>query len=95
MAKNERADLKIQENKLIPDGKRAEDGRTDVSRGPQRKHDTPAYHDDARAAILDNSEPAAPNLDDDLVTPPGSTAIEGAGTDPNNPNTKGSGSQKK
>lgn len=93
MAKPERADLKVQKNKLIPDGKRAEDGRTDVSRGPQRKHDTPAYHDASRAAILDNAEPADPDLSEDLVQGPGETPIEGSETDPNNPNNK-SGSKK-
>ena len=90
MAKPERGDLKVQKNKLIPDGKRAEDGRTDVSRGPQRKHDTPAYHDDRRGLIFDNAEPADPNLSSDLVEGPGETPIEGSETDPNNPHNKGS-----
>jgi hypothetical protein len=83
-----RADLDIEKNPHIPDGKRAEDGRRDVSVGPQRKHDTPRYNDESRLHVLSSGVPREGASEDDLGVKmgPGTAPIEGAGTDPNNPN---------
>lgn len=65
--KSDRPDLKIEKNAAIPDEYRAEYGRDSVSPGPQRKHDTPAYHDTAvRGLHLLNAEPVDPVADKDL-----------------------------
>jgi hypothetical protein len=61
-----RADLDIEKNPHIPDGKRAEDGRRDVSVGPQRKHDTPRYNDESRLHVLSSGVPREGASEDDL-----------------------------